>query len=557
MSRRQLLETGLRLGLASPVIMSLIEAAPKSAMAMPSEFATRPATSSAAQEESSGTLTVLWTSGTEDIDPHYTYSELASAVALLVYEMLLILKGDSTDEFNPMLAESWEVSEDQSTYTFKLYPDVTFHDGTPANAQAVKDSYTRWIELEGSPVNVITRFCDSPDKMEVVDETTLRFNLGSPQPLFLAAMASSYGPMVISPTALTENATEEDPYAHEWAKAFAIGSGPYILESNSVTEGITLARSDGYHRGWEGNHFDSVIFRVVPEDATRRQLLERGEADGASSNLTVDALDGLRSNPAVQVIEYPTTAVTWDVMNAPRLLNKEVRQGFSYAFPYDDVRDVVYKGLLKRSGPIADSVRGYDPDVFLYQTDLDKAKELILAGGFKEGDIFEYMVDANEETNQTVAQLFQANVQAMGFELELISVDYATIESTVYGDAPPEERPHFIGGWGWWPDYNDPWNQLWPNFTEANVGGGGSNGGAWVNPRFEEIMAEAEHFESEEQLDELMKEAQNILTEQDPPAIYYGQRVDFTILGADIQGFIPNPLYLQAYNAYEMSRSAS
>jgi peptide/nickel transport system substrate-binding protein len=547
----------LRLGLASPVIVSLIEAAPKSALAMPAERASLPATSSAMQEESSGTLTVLWTSGTEDIDPHYTYSELASAVALLVYEMLLILKGDSTDEFNPMLAESWEVSEDQSTYTFKLYPDVMFHDGTPANAQAVKDSYTRWIELEGSPVNVITRFCDSPDKMEVVDETTLRFNLGSPQPLFLAAMASSYGPMVISPTALAENATDEDPYAHEWAKQFAVGSGPYILESNSVTEGITLGRFDGYHRGWEGNHFDGVIFRAVPEDATRRQLLERGEADAAASNLTVDTLEALRSNPAVQVIEYPTTAVTWDVMNAPRLLTKEVRQGFSYAFPYDDVRDVVYRGLLTRTGPIADSVRGYDPDVFLYQTDLDKAKELILSGGFKEGDTFEYMVDANEETDQTIAQLFQANVQEMGFDLELISVDYATIESTVYGDAPPEERPHFIGGWGWWPDYNDPWNQLWPNFTEANVGGGGSNGGAWVNPRFEEIMAEAEHFESEEQLNELMKEAQNILTEQDPPVIYYGQRVDFTVLGANIQGFVPNPLYLQAVNAYEMSRASS
>jgi peptide/nickel transport system substrate-binding protein len=510
-----------------------------------------------AQEESSGTLTILWTSGTEDIDPHYTYSELASAVALLVYEMLLILKGDTTDEFDPMLAESWEVSEDQSTYTFKLYPDVMFHDGTPANAQAVKDSYTRWIELEGSPVNVITRFCDSPDKMEVVDETTLRFNLGRPQPLFLAAMASSYGPMVISPTALAENATEDDPYAHEWAKAFAVGSGPYILESNSVSEGVTLARFDDYHRGWEGNHFDSVIFRVVPEDATRRQLLERGEADAATSSVTIEALEALRSNPAVQVIEYPTTAVRWEIMNAPRLLSKEVRQGFSYAFPYDDVLNVVYAGLLKRSGPIPDSVRGYDPDVFLYQTDLDKAKELILAGGFTEGDVFEYMVDANEETDQTVAQLFQANVQAMGFDLELISVDYATIESTIYGDAPPEERPHFIGGWGWWPDYNDPWNQLWPNFTEANIGGGGANGGAWVNPRFEEIMAEAEHFESEEQLNELMKEAQNILTEQDPPAIYYGQRVDFTVLGADIQGFVPNPLYLEAYNAYGMSRASS
>jgi peptide/nickel transport system substrate-binding protein len=400
MSRRQLLETGLRLGLATPVIMSLIEAAPESASAAPTSPLARTAAPDAAQDVSSGRLTILWTSGTEDIDPHYTYSELASAVALLVYEMLLILKGDSTDEFEPMLAESWEVSEDQSTYTFTLYPDVMFHDGTPANAQAVKDSYARWIELGGSPVNVITRFCDSPDKMEVLDETTLRFNLDGPQPLFLSAMASSYGPMVISPTALAENATDDDPYAHEWAKQFAIGSGPYILESNSVTEGITLAKFDGYHRGWEGNHFDDVIFRVVPEDATRRQLLERGEADATTGNLTVDALDALRSNSAVQVFEYPTTRVVWDIMNAPRLLSQEVRQGFSYAFPYDDVVDVVYKGLLKRSGPIADSVRGYDPDVFLFQTDLDKAKELILSGGFKEGDFFEYMVDANEETDQ-------------------------------------------------------------------------------------------------------------------------------------------------------------
>jgi hypothetical protein len=66
-----------------------------------------------------------------------------------------------------------------------------------------------------------------------------------------------------------------------------------------------------------------------------------------------------------------------------------------------------------------------------------------------------------------------------------------------------------------------------------------------------------EHFESEALLNELMKEAQNILTEQDPPAIYLGQHVDFTILGADIQGFAPNPLYLEAYNAYERPRAAS
>jgi peptide/nickel transport system substrate-binding protein len=556
MSRRQLLETGLKLGLASPVILSLIEAAPKSVSAAPSVPDARLMRTGAAQE-SSGTFTTLLTSGTEDIDPHYTYSEIASAIALLVYDMLIILRGDSTDEFDPRLAESWEVSDDQTTFTFHLYPDVTFHDGTPANAQAVKDSYTRWIELGGSPVNVITRFVESPDQMEVVDDVTLRFNLSGPEPLFLAAMASSYGPMVISPTAIAENATEDDPYAHLWAQQFAIGSGPYLLESNSLNEGIVLSRFENYRHGWEGNHFDQVVFRVVPENATRRQLIESGEADGTANNLTVDDLVALRENPAVQVIEYASTFVNWTIMNAPRLMTPEVRQGFSYAFPYDDVQNSVYQGLLQRSGPIPDGVRGFDPDVFLYQTDLERAKDLILGGGFAEGDTFEYMTDANLTTAQTVAQLFQANVAEMGFNLEIISVDYSTIESTIYGDAPAEERPHFIAPWGWWPDYNDPWNQLWPNFTEANIGGGGSNGGYWLNPRFEEIMAEAENYEDEERLQELMIEAQNILTELDPPAIYLGQVLRYVVLGADIQGFVPNPLYLDSYNVYDMSRASS
>jgi ABC-type transport system substrate-binding protein len=167
------------------------------------------------------------------------------------------------------------------------------------------------------------------------------------------------------------------------------------------------------------------------------------------------------------------------------------------------------------------------------------------------------MADANDERDQTIAQLFQANVQQIGFDFDIISVDNATIESTIYGALTAEERPHFISGWGWWPDYNDPWNQLYPNFSAANIGDGGANGGAWKNDRFEEIMAEAANYEDEQRLVELMAEAQNILTELDPPAIYYGQIIRYTVLGADIQGYVPNPLYLDNFKLYDMSRKLS
>ena len=114
----------------------------------------------------------------------------------------------------------------------------------------------------------------------------------------------------------------------------------------------------------------------------------------------------------------------------------------------------------------------------------------------------------------------------------------------------------FFGGWGWWPDYNDPWNQLDPNFSPKD-GAGVSNGGWWVNERFSELMDLSQNFQTEEELNGWMKEIQNILTEQDPPAIYYGQVLWYTILRSDIKGFVPNPIYLSSYNFSDMYRETS
>jgi peptide/nickel transport system substrate-binding protein len=358
---------------------------------------------------------------------------------------------------------------------------------------------------------------------------------------------------VVSPKAVEDNKTDDDPWAHEWLIANAVGTGPYTLAENSLNEQVKFEKFDDFHGGWTGNHFSEIILRVVPENTTRRQLLEQGDVDATTNNLTVEDVEALKSNQDLVVLEYPTTRVNWGIMNAIKL-PKEARQGFCYAFPYDDVINGVYKGNLVRSGPIPSTVKGSDPNVFLYQTDLDKAKQLILSGGISEGASFEYMYTTGDPTLRSVAELFQANVNKMGFDLKLSEVDVATEDDLVYGDSPGEERPDFIGDWGWWPDYNDPWNQLAPNFLKSATGGGGSNSGYWVNDRFEEIMTQAEHYTDEDQLNTLMKEAQNILTEQDPPAIFYGEVKYYTILKKDIQGFVANPLYLDVYPFYQMSR---
>jgi ABC-type transport system substrate-binding protein len=85
--------------------------------------------------------------------------------------------------------------------------------------------------------------------------------------------------------------------------------------------------------------------------------------------------------------------------------------------------------------------------------------------------------------------------------------------------------------------------------------GNGGNGGAWVNERFEQIMAEAKTFTAEVRLIALMREAQRILTAEDPPCIYLGQQRYVTVLGDEIRGFTGNPLYLNFYRFYDMHRA--
>src|SRR5215217_5974576 len=280
LNRRQVLSLGLRLGLTTPVIARLMAAAPEV------YAAAQDATPSSEAAQSSGTFTVLGTGAMPTLDPHAAYDNQASMLFLGAYEMLLRLKGESTSEFAPMLAESWETSEDQSTYTFHIAPNALFHDGTPCDAQAVKDSFTRFLEMGLGPVNVIARFVSDSNQMEVIDPATIRFTLERPEPLFLAAMASEYGPLVLNARLVEEHKTEDDPFASEWFSQNMVGTGPYRMTENEPNSHIALQWFDGYHGGWAGNHFDRIVMRIVEEVATRRQLLESGEADAATMSLT-------------------------------------------------------------------------------------------------------------------------------------------------------------------------------------------------------------------------------------------------------------------------------
>ena len=163
-----------------------------------------------------GRLTLLITDNVPDLDPQSAYDSTASAVFFGTYEMLVRLKGSDTFDYQPMLAESWDSTTDFSEWTFKIPSGVKFHDGTDCDAAAVVKSFQRFHEQGLGPATVITRFIDTPDAISAPDANTVMFKLKTGNEIFLAAMASQYGPLIVSPTAVEANKTDDDPFAHEW-----------------------------------------------------------------------------------------------------------------------------------------------------------------------------------------------------------------------------------------------------------------------------------------------------------------------------------------------------
>ncbi|HYI14748.1 MAG TPA: ABC transporter substrate-binding protein, partial [Thermomicrobiales bacterium] len=460
-------------------------------------------------------------------------------------------------KYQPMLAESWESNDDFSEWTFKIPDGVKFHDGTDCDANAVVASFQRFHQMNLGPVSVITRFVDSPDDITAPDANTVVFKLNQANEIFIAAMASQYGPLIVSPTQVEENKTAEDPFAHEHLLANPIGTGPYKLREYRQNDAIILERFEEFHRGWDGNHFDEIVFRIVEESATRRQLIEAGEGDATTNYLTPEDVEAIENDGELTVVRYDTTNADWVLMNYVRLADPKLREAFCWAYPYEEVRQGVYKGLYqKSSGPCTPTTRGYPVDGFTFDTDLEKAQQLLEESGWDTSETLEYWLSASSATGQSSAQLFQANLAEIGVTLEIVQREEGSLTEFNYGEAPAEERPHFLS-WGWWPDYNDAHNEMYPNFHTNSIVPNGSNAGHYSNADFDALLDSIELGAPEEEYNKAIADANEILVRTDPAAVFYGSMQWYTVIQPNIQGFVPNPIYINTYNLYDMFREES
>ena len=333
---------------------------------------------------SGGNLVYGLTLTPSGIDPHIDASSELGIPLTSVYDPLVWLTPDG--EFVPGLAQEWEISDDGLRYTFRLREDVTFHDGTPFNAEAVRFSLDRIADPE-TQSRKARGMLGPYERTEVIDEYTARVHFEEPYAPFLTSLSTVYLAMV-SPEAV---ATWGDEYQFH-----QVGTGPFIFDEYVPKDHLTLVRNPDYdwappffeHQG--PPRLEEVTFRFYTDPATRVLALESGEADVMGEIPPQDAVY-LDEDPdyALLPVSIPGQPLQFflNTQRAP-LDDQRVRQAISYAVNRPAIVGTVFKDYSPPAyGPLTRPTFAYDSDVEgTYAYDAEQAAALLEEAGWTDSD---------------------------------------------------------------------------------------------------------------------------------------------------------------------------
>lgn len=502
-----------------------------------------------------GTMTVVSDGTATDIDPANNESEFGDTVERNIDEDLIRLAGSTLSSYEPDLATSWSSNANKSVWTFHLRHGVRFHTGRCCmTSDDVRYSLARSVAANLAGSYMLGRFLTNPFKqIKALDQYTVQFDLVRSQPIFLGAIAQDYNALILDARAVRAHATKKDPYAHNWVSLNDAGTGPYTIQRWDHGQDVILARFPQYWGGWSGRHFSKIILNNVSDATTRREQMERGQAD-LTFDLTPQDYDALKHNPKVQVIAPYATEILYITMTDGGILaSPYARQGLSYAFNYDALINGIYHGYAKRSyGPIPSTILGYDPHVFKYQTDLAKAKALLLKGGVKPGTTLTYAYQPIFP-EAAMGEILQAQLAQIGITLKLQQLDEAAFNNLFYGTEPVSKRPNLMP-YSWWPDYNDPYNMVNTLIASSEGPPNGNNGGEYHNKEVDALLNDMEYADHEKLISDSAK-LQDITGRVDPACIWAAEPAQATVLAANLRNYVFNPVELRTFYFYEMYRS--
>lgn len=379
-------------------------------------------------------------------DPHHSFEIDGSDLLKNVYDQLFTL--DVTKdraELQPALAESFTVSEDGRTFTFRIRQGVRFHSGNALTAADVVYSLRRPLLINRTPAFMYRSVGLTRENVEQNVRQTGEFEVAvtfdqayAPtliQNLFTATIAS-----VLDSRLVQQNAGED--MGNTWLNRNSAASGAYRLTRYQPNESYTLDRNDNWWRGRA--NLQRVIVRHVPEAATQRLLLERGDVDVAR-NLTPTDITALRGRPNLTIAEWPRGTIMYFSANLgdPILANPRVVEALKWLVDYDGIANNLLPGqVFPHQSFIPRSILG-EVDSRPYRYDPERARRLLAEAGHPNG-IRLAMDTANTFPSLDVAQALQAAFARGGVTLEVLPAT----GTQVLAKFRARNHQLFIGTWG-------------------------------------------------------------------------------------------------------------
>lgn len=385
--------------------------------------ATKPA--AAATGKKGGALIMAASADAETLDPHITTALRASRYLALLHDNLI--NRDFDGSFKANLADSWTVSPDGLTYTFKLRKDVKFHSGKAFTSADVKYTFERWLKTDKSPTSYTIKPITS---VEAPDPQTVIFKLDKPYNILLDQIAGGW--------AVILNKDVVEKAGKDYGVTVVDGTGPYKFKEWTRQQKFVVERNPDYK--WAGPVFqnqgpaylDSIEIRIIPEDTTRDAEFEAGNIQ-INADVPAQEVDRLSKGDKVTVVKYNQLQTSYIGLNTTKapVNDVAVRRAIGYAVNRDEIVKGAYFGLGQPAiNMLAPQTPGYWPGVkdIAATFNLDKAKSTLDQAGWKPGAggirekngqqlaiPFWYI---NDSTTTLVAQILQQQLSKAGIKLE-------------------------------------------------------------------------------------------------------------------------------------------
>ena len=342
-----------------------------------------------------------------------------------------------TGELIPGLAESWEISGGNTVYTFKLRDNLISEFGNRMTAAMYKERMDM-----GRERGIVSQFIfdiaglSDPDSIQVVDELTIRMTTKEPNTTTLGLMSTPW----VSPIDMVEvkrHATETDKWGAEWMVENAAGFGAYRVTRWIPNSEFVMEFNPNYYG--EPPEVQRAVMRQVPSGAVRLALLLTGRADIAR-DLSGSQLEKAQTTEGFGVTSFVGSDFLALIMKTtePPYDNLKVRQAISYAIPYTDIVNTVYQGFAEEPRSyLTSAYPSYTDKFWPYQTDLDKAGQLLAEAGYAGGFETTVAIHSANPAIEGAALLLKSNLKEIGVDLTIDKMTLANFNAKQFAGEMP------------------------------------------------------------------------------------------------------------------------